>query len=90
MRKLLQNRRKNIELWKALEEQAKQPQTSFEANAALAAILIFTITYVFEIQYLEILWVIVAISAAMQKWRNIWKWEWYEQGFVEWFDKWCE
>jgi hypothetical protein len=90
MRKLLQNRRKNIELWKALEEQAKQPQTSFEANAALAAILIFAITYVFEIQYLEILWVLVAVSAAMQKWRNIWKWEWYEQWFMEWFDKWCE
>jgi hypothetical protein len=55
MRKLLQNRRKNIELCKALEEQAKQAQTSFEANAALAAILIFAIAYVFEIQYLEIL-----------------------------------
>jgi hypothetical protein len=90
MRKILQNRRKNIELWKVLEEQAKQPQSNFEANAALAAILVIAIAYVFEIKYLELVWWIVAVAAAMQKWRNIWKWEWYEQGFVEWFDKWCE
>lgn len=90
MRKILQNRRKNIELWNALEEQAKQPQSTFEVNAALAAILVIAIAYVFEIKYLELLWWIIAISAAMQKWRNIWKWEWYEQWFIEWFDKWCE
>ena len=90
MRKILQNRRKNIELWKALEEQAKQPQSNFEANSALAAILVIAIAYVFEIKYLELVWWVIAVAAAMQKWRNIWKWEWYEQGFVEWFDKWCE
>jgi hypothetical protein len=55
MRKILLNRRKNIELTKALEDQAKQPQSTFEVNAALAAILVFTIHYVFEIQYIEIL-----------------------------------
>lgn len=90
MRKILLNRRKNIELWKALEEQAKQPQSNFEVNAALAAILVIAIAYVFEIKYLELVWWIIAVAAAMQKWRNIWKWEWYEQWFVEWFDKWSE
>lgn len=91
MRKILQNRRKNIELWKALEEQAKQtPQSNFETNAALAAILVIAIAYVFEIKYLELVWWVIAVAAAMQKWRSIWKWEWYEQWFVEWFDKWCE
>jgi hypothetical protein len=87
MRKILLNRRKNIELWKALEEQAKQPQSNFEVNAALAAILVIAIAYVFEIKYLELVWCVIAVAAAMQKWRNIWKWEWYEQWFVEWFDK---
>lgn len=87
MRKILLNRRKNIELTKALEDQAKQPQSTFEVNAALAAILVFTIHYVFEIQYIEILWVLFSIAAAMQKWRSIWKWEWFEEWFSKWFDK---
>jgi len=90
MRKILQNRKRNIELTKALEKQAKLPQSNFEANAALTAILVIAIAYVFEIKYLEFLWLIIAVSAAIQKWKNIWKWEWYEQWFVEWFDKWCE
>jgi hypothetical protein len=54
MRKILLNRRKNIELTKALEEQAKQPQSTFEVNAALAAILVIAVAYVFDIKYLEL------------------------------------
>ena len=90
MRKILLNRRKNIELTKALEEQAKQPQSTFEVNAALAAILVIAVAYVFDIKYLELVWWLIAVAAALQKWRNIWKWEWFEEWFSQWFDKWCE
>ena len=87
MRKILLNRRKNIELWKALEQRENQEQSNFEVNAALFSLLLFAIHYVFHIQYLEIAWVIIAVAAALQKWRNIWKSEWYEEWFCEWFDK---
>lgn len=86
MRKILLNRRKNIELTKALEEQAKQPQSTFEVNTALAAILVIAVAYVFDIKYLELVWWLIAVAAALQKWRGIWKWEWFEEWFSQWFD----
>ncbi|MCP4523496.1 MAG: hypothetical protein GY828_04725 [Candidatus Gracilibacteria bacterium] len=90
MRKILQNRRRNIQLTKSLEKQAKQPQSNFEVNATIAALLVFVIHYIFEIQYLEVLGFIIALSAAIQKGKNIGKSEGFEEGFMEGFDKGCE
>lgn len=86
----LQRRRREQAFNKVMETQAKQPKSNISENLVLVAITVFAIHYIFQIQYLEILWTLIAVAAAMNKWREIWKWEWYEWWFFEWFDKWCE
>jgi hypothetical protein len=86
----LQRRRRDVAFNKAMEVQAKEPRSNISENLVLVSITVFAIHYIFQIQYLEILWTFIAVAAAMNKWRDIWKWEWYEWWFFEWFEKWCE
>ncbi len=88
MRKILHNRRRNIELNVFLEKKWKEPGSSFVSNVSLAALIIFVIHYIFHIPYLEVLGFILALLATFQRWKDLWKSDWIEEWFLEWFDKW--